>query len=453
MIFIKLDFPAGRWHATAWGSHVNEGIPEWPPCPWRLCRAIIAAWHWKHRRDEAVLRSLVENLAAQLPDYHLPSASAAHTRHYMPVVAGPKETKTKVFDSFVHVTKDQSLWIRWNVELSSDERALLATLLGTLNYMGRAESLVSAALQDLLPEDVATASDWTVPAERSRLAETGEPVRLLTPQIPSAYSEWFGKQDAPTEKKTKGKKKSAALPENIFAALQLDTADWKKEGWNIPPGAHWIEYLRPRDCFKIAGRKPTPVNRNALPKVARFAIVSKVPPSITQSLSLAERFHQGLCCILDRMEKHSPALIGLDENGKLLEGNRHVYFLPECDRHGYVTHMTLHAPGGFDEAACRAFPKLQKVWGSEGFDVKIVLLATGQPDDFKIASTYFQKAKTWISLTPFVPVRHAKATRTGVPEMDEKKQLRSVRPNTIAGGWLKLWRRSWEWRRNCGLTR
>ncbi|MCX6942919.1 MAG: type I-U CRISPR-associated protein Csb2, partial [Verrucomicrobia bacterium] len=49
MIAIKIDFPAGRWHATAWGTHVNEGVTEWPPCPWRLCRALIAAWHWKHR--------------------------------------------------------------------------------------------------------------------------------------------------------------------------------------------------------------------------------------------------------------------------------------------------------------------------------------------------------------------------------------------------------------------
>lgn len=30
MIAIKIDFPAGRWHATAWGTHVNEGVTEWP---------------------------------------------------------------------------------------------------------------------------------------------------------------------------------------------------------------------------------------------------------------------------------------------------------------------------------------------------------------------------------------------------------------------------------------
>lgn len=418
MIFLKLDFPAGRWHATAWGSHVNEGVPEWPPCSWRLCRALLAAWHWKHqRRDESALRSLLDKLAAQSPDYFLPDATAAHTRHYMPVIAGPKETKTKVFDTFVHVAANQNLWIRWNVELNPDERALLATLLESLNYMGRAESLVNVSLEPNLAPDVRT-EGWTVPAEKSRLKDNGEPVRLLQPQLPAMYSEWAAAQNASGDKTTKSKKKSSALPESLFDALQLDTADWKKEGWNLPPGARWVEYLRPRDCFKIAPHAKPFAKRNHLPKVARFAIVSKVPPSITQSLSLAERFHQALCKIVDG--KNSPYLTG-QENGKPLQGNQHVYFLPECDQHGYVTHMTLHAPGGFDEAACRAFGKLRKVWGMEGFDVKIVLLATGQPEDFFIASPYFHKSKTWISVTPFIPVRHPKATHSGIAKADEAK--------------------------------
>jgi CRISPR-associated protein Csb2 len=420
MIFLKIDFPAGRWHATAWGSHVNEGVPEWPPCSWRLCRALIAAWHWKHqRRDESVLRSLLDKLSAQPPDYFLPEATAAHTRHYMPVIVGPKETKTKVFDTFVHVAANQKLWIRWDVELNPDERNLLAALLESLNYMGRAESLVNVSLiePNLFP-DVPADAIWTAPAEKSRLKDNGEPVRLLQPQLPTTYSEWATAQNATGGKGPKSKKKSSALPESLFDALQLDTADWKKEGWNLPPGARWVEYLRPRDCFKIAPHAKPSVRRNRLPKVARFAIVSKVPPSITQSLSLAERFHQALCKIVNG--QNSPHLSG-QENGKPLQGNQHVYFLPECDPHGYVTHMVLHAPGGFDEAACRAFGKLRKVWGMEGFDVKIVLLATGQPEDFFIASPYFHKSKTWISVTPFVPVRHPKATRSGIAKIDAAK--------------------------------
>lgn len=419
MIFLKLDFPAGRWHATAWGSHVNEGIPEWPPCSWRLCRALLAAWHWKHqRRDEPTLRNLIDKLAAQSPDYSLPEATAAHTRHYMPLIAGPRETKTKVFDTFVHVAANKSLWIRWDVELSPDERALLATLLESLNYMGRAESLVNVSLLEpnVFP-DVPADAIWTVPAEKSRIKDIGEHVRLLQPQMAATYSSWAAVQNTAGEKKTKSKKKTGALPESLFDALQLDTADWKKEGWNLPPGARWVEYLRPRDCFKIAPRIQSTAKRATLPRVARFAIISKVPPAITQSLSLAERFHQALCKIID--DQNSPCLTG-QENGKPLQGNRHVYFLPECDLHGYVTHMTLYTPGGFDEVACHALGKLRKVWGMEGFDLKIILLATGQPEDF-IASHYFRKSKTWISLTPFVPVRHPKATRSGLPKTDGKR--------------------------------
>lgn len=415
MIFLSLEFPAGRWHATAWGTHVNEGVPEWPPCSWRLCRALIAAWHWKlQRRNEHTVRGLIEKLAGQSPDYLLPEATAAHTRHYMPVVTGPKETKTKVFDTFVHVSRGQSLWIRWRADLDPEERGLLAALCDSLNYLGRAESLAALSLKPHLPADVPT-KGWTVSTEKSDLGDGGEPVRLLEPQPPAVYREWAVAQNASADNKAKGRKKTGTVPESLFEALQLDTADWKKEGWNLPPGARWVEFLRPRDCLKIAPHaKPLP-KRTHLPKVARFAIVSKVPPSITQSLSLAERFHQALCRLLDGQE--SASLTGR-QGGEPLRGNRHVYFLPECDPHGYVTHMTLHTAEGFDEAACRALGKLRKVWGMEGFDVKTVLLATGQPDDFSIASRYFEKSKTWFSLTPFVPVRHPKATRAGVAKTD-----------------------------------
>jgi CRISPR-associated protein Csb2 len=345
----------------------------------------------------------------------------------MPVIAGPKETKTKVFDTFIHVSPGESLWIRWDVDLEPSEAALLAALLEKLNYMGRAESLVQASLAEIIPVN----GTWTTPVGQCDLRDA-EVIRLLAPQSVSDYAGWMAQQSKATQAGKKAKSKASSLPPSLFDALQLDTADWKKEGWNLPPGSRWLEYIRPRNYLQItpaSGR--TPRWSAARPTVARFAITSKVQPSITQALSLAERFHQALCSRLAKGE-HSPALTGLDENGLPLIGNDHVYFLPECDPHGYVTHMALHARSGFDDVACRALGRLHKVWGAEGFDLDIVLLATGCPDDFTSTSgngsPYFQPARSWISLTPFIPVRHPKCSRTGVSKIDPKKGVQIGSP-------------------------
>ena len=83
---LKLRFPSGRYHATPWGHHVNEGLIEWPPSPWRLLRALIACGFSSKGWSEVpeVARRLIDKFAGVLPSYQLPPASAVHSRHYMP---------------------------------------------------------------------------------------------------------------------------------------------------------------------------------------------------------------------------------------------------------------------------------------------------------------------------------------------------------------------------------
>jgi len=181
----------------------------------------------------------------------------------------------------------------------------------------------------------------------------------------------------------------------------------------------------------------SPQARNQSPTVARFAITSRIQPAITQSLILAERFHQALCSKLNDGES-SAALTGLDNHGKPLTGNEHVYFLPECDPQGYITHMTLHARWSFDPTACRVLGDIRRVWSAERFDVDIVLLGTGQPEDFISASPYYRAAKSWVSLTPFIPVRHAKITRTGTPKLDPESGFQIGSPEHDCLRLLKL---------------
>jgi CRISPR-associated protein Csb2 len=85
VVAIAISFPTGRYHATPWNCHVNEGRPEWPPSPWRLLRALVATWKRKLADEPSVnaaLPTLISKLTA-LPLFSLPPASLGHTRHYM----------------------------------------------------------------------------------------------------------------------------------------------------------------------------------------------------------------------------------------------------------------------------------------------------------------------------------------------------------------------------------
>jgi CRISPR-associated protein Csb2 len=141
---MRFRFPAGRYHATPWGSNVNEAEVEWPPSPWRILRALIATWHWKvdaEEFSEEALAALIHRLAEEPPHFRLPAASHAHSRHYMPTRDGRSETKTLIFDAFARVDPDDPLLAIWpDIELDEAERRLLDVLLTRMGYLGRAES-------------------------------------------------------------------------------------------------------------------------------------------------------------------------------------------------------------------------------------------------------------------------------------------------------------------------
>ena len=144
MTVLELRFLAGRYHATPWGRHVNEGAVEWPPSPWRILRALIATWYLKARRDdeisEGTVRALADALVSHQPVFRLPRATTAHTRHYMPYNEGKNEKTTKVFDTFVQLSERDSILVAWDVVLPPPQLAALETLAGRLGYFGRAES-------------------------------------------------------------------------------------------------------------------------------------------------------------------------------------------------------------------------------------------------------------------------------------------------------------------------
>ena len=121
---LRLRFSGRRYHATPWGHHVNEGLVEWPPSPWRLLRALLATGyaklHWPADGPPPLAHTLIEKLAAEPPRYRLPNAVGTHSRHYMPLARfkNGREDTTLVFDTWAQVD-DGELAVHWPVELTA----------------------------------------------------------------------------------------------------------------------------------------------------------------------------------------------------------------------------------------------------------------------------------------------------------------------------------------------
>lgn len=288
MVALEIRFPAGRFHATPWGRHVNEGITEWPISPWRFLRALVAvAYRTDAPRSADTLKSLVENLASALPSFQLPQANSGHTRHYMPLYRSTIDGKTtKVFDTFVALEKDVSLKMVWpEVNLTADQQKLLTSLLSSITYLGRAESWV----------EIVQAEDWDGIFNAYPLAVDGQPseeeelVRLACPS-PGGFQELLEQSKNDHDA---GNRKNNVLPESFFSALCAESGDLQKAGWSQPPGLKWVDYVRPRNCFSADYQHVRSASA-IFPTVARFAVSSRVPPLFTNAITVGEKLREAL---------------------------------------------------------------------------------------------------------------------------------------------------------------
>ncbi len=417
MITIALRFPCGRFHATPWGRHVNEGAVEWPPSPWRFMRALIATWHLKNKEhiSEQTMRGLIETLAVARPSFWMPPASTGHTRHYMPFNEGRNEKTTKVFDTFVH--SGEPMRVFWPVHLDETARGAFEALLSHLGYFGRGESIVDAWLCN------GDANDRTPNAEPLAPGASPEPtheiVSLLAAMPPETFAAWRASvrpaaEQAPARGRRRGRQAQAAIPQSLFEALLADTGQLQKSGWNLPPGSEQVPYVRSRLALQPAPLRRIPAER-AAPTVARFAIASQVLPRLTQTISVAERVHDSLV----KISESAPVFTGrlTDAQPMLNHQHAHIFCEPGTARDALGA-ITVYAPMGFDRAAVRALRSLRRVWGHGGHDLQLMLIALGDPADFAETTPLFQTATRWRSLTPFVPTRHPKHHRNGREKID-----------------------------------
>lgn len=439
-VVLKVRFPAGRYHATPWGRHVNEGVPEWPPSPWRLLRALVAVWKrtlpdLTVGQMEGVLRPL-----SSLPVFRLPPHRVAHTRHYMPWEKKGPNDRTLVFDTFVSVAREAELLIGWpQAELNDDQRSLLARLVGNLTSLGRAESWAEA---ELLPHRNGDFPDvnWNC-----RPTDTeSNPVPVLCAEPETCFADTHYPQHDP-KKLARGKVKPADwLFDCPIWHLCLDTESIHARRWPLVPGSRWVNYERPAE-FTSPPRRTAVRRDSKQPTVAHFIIDGPVLPLVTDTLLVGEVFRQAAMSrfewycrrrleIADRYARSgdatrfsSPTLSGKTLAGALLTGPGHAHYLPlplETDsrrigsvlvfaRDGFTREEVaalsgltwLRMPQSDDRKTDRGVSSTRNATSPSKLkrkpdDLSVALIGLG--DYVKLPQRLLATSDEWISLTPFL---------------------------------------------------
>lgn len=449
---LLLHFASRRYHATPWGHHVNEGLIEWPPSPWRLLRALIATGYaklrWHGETPPPIACSLVEKLASVLPHYRLPSATGAHSRHYMPLgkVEEGRESTTLVFDTWAQVDS-AALAVTWNVALSDEECRMLSELAERIGYLGRAESWVQARLAQR-DEPLPDGEDCVPCISQHPPGTDWEQVPLMVPLSSVRYAEWrraaLGPrlEGLPTAGGSKtrltaevkrtlkvGLDLEEAYPGNLIDCLQVRT-DWlRRYGWSQPPGAERVFYWRRTNALEVGapgmGRRAAlalPVEAMLLSMATAGGNDHALPP-VTRTLPQAEMLHRALvraACQCSSIP--SKVLTGRDEMGNpLTEPHRHAHLLPlDLDDDGHLDHILVWAPMRLDGLAQAAVRSIRKTFTKGGVEpIRLALAASGRLADIQDLPAPFGDnlqrlirlplgAVTWESVTPFVPPRYVK---------------------------------------------
>ena len=462
---LAFRFLAGRYHATPFGHHVNEGLIEWPPSPWRLLRALISVGYtsgaWNGAGPSAAARGLFEKLAAELPCYRLPPAIGAHSRHYMPtgVLDGhtKREKTTLVFDTWARVG-DEEMTVTWkDVRLEKAESSILDDLVQCLNYLGRSEGWVEGRV---MGEGEPVPEPNCFPDRSSGMPDHGwESITLLAPIDAPGFSAWRAERldealaDLPLPA---GRKPSKALlrkreraaepyPDDLLDCLQKNTAWWRSHGWSRPPGSRPVSYRRPSDAIAVGApraKRVAPPEQRVEAMLLALANASRndhALPPVTRTLPQAELLHRALVRNAARRGPPPSELTGFDGDGRPLRGpHEHAHVNPlDLDGDGHLDHILVwaRAPMGLGAQTQAAVRAVRKTFMKDGIEpLRVALAAAGELSDLaaRLPGGYGQRiasivgrAETWQSVTPFVPPRYVKRNGRNTLEGQIRAELHS----------------------------
>ena len=428
-ITLAIRFPLGRYHATPWDRSVNEGATEWPPSPWRLLRALVATWYTRWPDLPAPeLDELLDSLGDP-PSYRTPPVRPGHSRHYLPDLGhmkGEPGGTDLTLDPFLSIPRSDELLVRWDVELPSGQRDVLAKLVELVPYLGRADSICEARLLDDDPEPDGT---WWRPGTVGH-----RHVRLLAPTRPVSRP-----------------------------ALEISTVAVRRSRRILPLGSALVGYA----ANEREAARPSPKHESPSIEAVRFAVFGDAPLRSAHGVLLADEVHRvsgKLLAAADIGDQRRQMLLGTDG---ALSDHKHAHWIPvaEDERRGAaVRSLVVWVPYKLLASEVAALMNIGSLSGKRGGrrdgdghevkgfpEVRLLFQAAGSIG--QVAPELCGPARRWHSLTPYLPVRHRKHEplteylRADVAsELSYRPQFKSlpvpvVDPVEPDGGMLDRWSR------------
>ncbi len=455
MFGLSFRFLSGRYHATPWGRNVNEADVAWPPEPWRIIRAFIAGYWRKgdwYRWNRDDLADLVHALAEDLPVFNLPQGCIhAHTRHYMPIRKGKSESRTLVFDAFLHIPSGEDIKVIWkNVKLDDRLMSLAEDLAFSIGYLGRSESWTECSVL----------KHWEGPENCGpvEMGFTGEEVSLLVPRSAESYQVTRNQLLAQerqriraeashiiAERVLQSKIQSVfytkdgidTLPASFLDALSLENTDLRRLKWHRPPAALDVIYARdpsttPRVVPQVISRRKKCKKVSEQVTIARFVLAGRPRPKLEDAVKIGEIMRAAAMSQFGWREDElngkrtplAPWQISGRRQGRFPitdPSHPHAFWLPEdADGDGLIDHIIVSVSSGMDPRIQSRLERITRIWltsrrasrdsegGTEGGEWRLALEGYGQPQDFAGSSQLLGRSKQWRSVTPFLSAGHLK---------------------------------------------
>lgn len=367
---LVLTFPLGRFHATPWDRHVNEGAVELPPSPWRLLRMLYAVWQYRcPELPEAVVHPLLADLAAP-PAFYVPAHSISHSRHYYP---DANDGTDRILDAFAVFGAHDQLAAQWPVGLTPDRLDALRRIAGSIPYFGRADSICSGAVEsDWMPSGHAI---WKPLDVAERVDDYADATSILAPELPL-----------------------------IVDTLLARPAEVRRSGLRYPVGSRLLAYGLERQAGNPV-RRPAPRPARTVTAV-RFDLLQAALPPDTDAAIYTDLLRQAAIKQLGE-NAQGTMLGGRTSDDAPMHGGMHAHYLPTV-RDRRLTGVVVWVPGVLPDKELTALCDVRLLYD---YKRRVPVRVSGIGVVERVAPEFVGPARTWRSVTPFTPSRYPKKNR------------------------------------------